>query len=550
MRPASFLLAVLFVAPLEAGQNPALSGKQTPLKPGDLCVIEGVVVNANTGEPVRKMWVTMVSTGGRGQQASAQTDAMGRFAISEIQPGSYFLNAQGNGYPFQFYGQPRPGSRGTPLTLSSGSHRKDIVFRLRPGGVITGTVYDEDGDPEVGASVQGVRLAVGGRSRVMGPGGSSMTNDRGEYRIYALEPGEYYVAASEQGWHGIPQTDDVYVPTFYPHSPDPGQAGSVHVRAGDEISGIDLNLIRVRGVRLTGRILRPAPAKTWQGISVQLMPRDPRFAGLPFRNYGGVVEEDTGTFEFRGVPPGSYLLHSGWYYSGRSYFGALPLDVGNVDIGGVTLTLSPGINLYGRVKTDPGVNLDFAQLGLSLQPAANLHMGGGFGKPKPDGTFVIENVYDGSYRLHVSGFPEEFYVKSARLGGSEVLAPEITISHTESPGALEVELSLNGGRIDGTVLHDMKPAVGVLVVLVPDAPFRDRDDMYSEKTTDLLGRFSMLGLPPGNFKLFAWGAVAEVDFRDPEFMKPYEGRGTRVHIVEKQQQTVQLELILAEEAAQ
>jgi hypothetical protein len=71
--------------------------------------------------------------------------------------------------------------------------------------------------------------------------------------------------------------------------------------------------------------------------------------------------------------------------------------------------------------------------------------------------------------------------------------------------------------------------------------------MYSMKTADGLGRFSLLGLPPGDYKLFAWEPVPGTNYVDPDFFEAFEARGTRVHIEEKQPQMVRLDAITAEE---
>jgi hypothetical protein len=53
--------------------------------------------------------------------------------------------------------------------------------------------------------------------------------------------------------------------------------------------------------------------------------------------------------------------------------------------------------------------------------------------------------------------------------------------------------------------------------------------------TDSLGRFSMLGLPPGYFKLFAWEPADRVNYNDPDYVELYENHGMRVHIEERRQ---------------
>jgi hypothetical protein len=150
----------------------------------------------------------------------------------------------------------------------------------------------------------------------------------------------------------------------------------------------------------------------------------------------------------------------------------------------------------------------------------------------------------------VNGFPEEYYIRSARLGGVDVLETGLNISHSQAAGQLEITLTLDGGRVDGTVLKEQKPFGGALVVLVPDPPLRNHEELYSFKRSDSLGRFSMLGLPPGDFKLFAWEPVYGVNFNDQDYIKLYEDHGTPAHIEEKRQQSVQLELIPAEEEPQ
>jgi len=156
-------------------------------------------------------------------------------------------------------------------------------------------------------------------------------------------------------------------------------------------------------------------------------------------------------------------------------------------------------------------------------------------------------VFDGNYRVRVFGFPEEYYVKSAQQGRTEVLLSGLTVGRSQSLSPLEITLSPDGGRVDGTVVRGQNPVGGAIVVLVPDPPYRDQDQMYSMKTADGLGRFSLLGLPPGDYKLFAWEFVPGTNYIDPDFFEAFEARGTRVRIEEKQPQMVQLEAITAEE---
>jgi len=513
--------------------------------PADLCTFEGIVLKSTTGEPARKISVTLVQVSGRVNDRRqdpymATTDSAGRFAIGNVEPGKYMLSAGGGGYPFETYGGGSARRRGKVFTLERASHTKDVVFKLDPGGVISGAVYDEDGDPIIGASVQAVRAS----GRMMGQMGNAQTDDRGAYRIFGLANGHYYVVANEQ--NGNPQMqDEVYPPTYYPGTVDSGQATTVEVRPGNETSAIDLSMVRVHGVHIRGHVLNEYVGKP-QGMYVQLMPISTKDARLGFRNYGAQTQDEHGGFDIRGVPPGSYVLFSYWNDEKRSLSGRVPLEVSNTDIDGVALVLNPPIELRGRVQTDAGAQLNFAQLNIWLQPTENSVNGVSPAEVKSDGTFVIRNVFDGHYKVVVGGHPEEYYLRSVKLGGADALTSGFTISHAQAAGLLELDLSLNGGSISGTVLQDGNPVPRALVTLVPDPPNRDRFEMYGFKIADDLGRFRMLGLPPGDFKVFAWESP-QGDVHDPDFLKPYEKRGTAVHIQEKQGQNVQLEVIPADE---
>src|SRR5438105_4768297 len=149
----AFISLIVFCSPAlcQIFSSPASSPKARQFKPEELCIVEGSVLNANTGEPVKKITVSLYSVGRAAPpQHSAVTDASGKFVMKQVEPGGYFLGANGNGYPSQIFGQKRRGGRGKLITLAPGAHETSIVFRLPPGAVITGTVYDEDGDPVIG----------------------------------------------------------------------------------------------------------------------------------------------------------------------------------------------------------------------------------------------------------------------------------------------------------------------------------------------------------------------------------------------------------------
>jgi Carboxypeptidase regulatory-like domain len=546
MRLVGAIFAIVLLAPFAQGQDNTAQGSPSKFKPDQLCSVEGTAVNSVTGEPERSLLVTLSAYGGHAEtgQHSAMTDANGHFVIDEVEPGSYSLQAGGGGIPYQMYGQQSPSHNLKVISLEAGQNERGIVFKIAPGAVITGTVYDENGDPVVGANVRA--FEAGGVSRSGSTGGQTQTDDRGEYRIYGLVSGKYMLMAEPTGQNQ--GSNDLYLPSFYPGTTDEAQASPIEVKPGDEIAAINLILTRVHGVRVRGRVINAPVSKDGNAIYVSLQSSGPenKHSNL---NYGAPMQDEKGDFEIKGVPPGSYFAVARWNDGKNMMAGRTPVEVTSVDVDNVALVLKLPVDIAGRVRTESGTFLNIKRLHIWLQPAERQY-GSGSAGVEPDGTFLMRQVFDGTFRIRVVGLPEEFYLKSARLGDSDILAQGFTLAGGQAPGTLQIEISRNGGTISGTVLNDSKPVPNALVVLVPDSPNRSREDLFSFKHADLFGRFNMVGLPPGDFKLFAWDSMLEVDAQDPEFMKAYEDRGQPVHVEERSAQIVQLELISIDKAPQ
>ena len=110
-------------------------------------------------------------------------------------------------------------------------------------------------------------------------------------------------------------------------------------------------------------------------------------------------------------------------------------------------------------------------------------------------------------------------------------------------------MSSRAAQLSGAVLDaDSLPAPGVHVVLIPDPPHRDIQDKYRSTTTDQNGKFTLNGIAPGDYKLFSWDSVEQsgrydVDWSDPEWLKPYETKGESIHFDEADKKSVNLTVI-------
>ena len=179
------------------GQRPQQPARDTPAQPSTPAPsgkISGRVVAADTGRPIKRARVFVNAAelpGGRGML----TDDSGTFEITDLPAGRYTLNVSKSGFVSLSYGQRRPLQAGTPLQLLDGQQLKSVDFSLPRGGVISGRILDEDGEAVPGATVRVMRYQYQQGDRRLTQAGTAQTDDRGQYRVWGLMPGDYYVNA-------------------------------------------------------------------------------------------------------------------------------------------------------------------------------------------------------------------------------------------------------------------------------------------------------------------------------------------------------------------
>jgi carboxypeptidase family protein len=529
----------------------ALTLGQQPPKPENQASIEGTVVSAKSGEPVRKAQIVLTGLEGPEESFDTASDDNGRFKLVQIVPGRYRLSVLKNGFIRQEYGQKTAGRPGGLLTVAAGQNLRDLNFRLVPAGVVTGRAVDEDGEPLAGVRVQLLRYSYADGKRQVVTAGGAMTDDLGQYRMFGLSPGRYYASAVyADPRDGLGSTDrsatrgasSGYAPVFYPGVSDVDQSAPILLREGEEKWGVDFKMARTRTVFVRGRIVNAAGLS---GIVVVLSKRQSGGLSSLQKSYAEVREN--GSFELRGVAPGSYTLKAFVGYEESVLTARQPLDVSTSDVDKVELALRPAVEVSGRIQLEgQGKAKSWDQFSPYLIPLEDPITIGDSGDASvaSDGAFRFRNVVPGEYRVSFLPLPDDFFVKSVRQGNVDVLDKGLSV--TGAAGNLELVMSANGGRIEGSVLNDQKKAVsGAMVVLVPEPGLRGRGDLFKATTTDQYGAFKLRGVPPGDYKLFAWEDVEVDSYKDPAVLEPYEKQGRPISVREQSQEQVELTLIPA-----
>ncbi len=517
--------------------------------PPEKCALEGQVLDAITGAPVKKVQITLRLIESRNASGSGTaTDAAGHFAMRNLEPGRYRLWAERNGFVRQEYGARGAGRQGTVLTLDPGQRIADIDLRLTPHSIVTGTVVDEDAEPLAGVSVQMLKQSYRNGRKQLAPAGFAQTNDLGAYRVFGVPPGKYYVAASYRQPFGIvdrtakpasAQVDEqVFAPTYYPGATDLWSAAVVELKPGNQLSGVNLTLRKMHAVRVRGSIGGPG--------SVSLRPHDS--GGADLNPHMVRVRDSSGNFELRGVLPGAYILSAQTGDRENSLSARLQINVGQNDIEGIRLTPAPGSNIPGQVRLDADGQANFAAMHIYFNPQdGGPNSGAADSAVKPNGAFGLEDVGPGNYAPNVVGVPEGFYLKSIRFGDREVLETGLDLTNGGG-GALDVVLSAGGGSIEGIVTGPkQQSAAGATVVLIPEQSRREQRYRFKTATADQAGRFKLTSIAPGDYKVFAWEDLESGAYLDPDFLKPVEERGKPFSIKENAHESVQLNLISAED---
>jgi len=522
------------------------------------------------------------------------TDSQGRFGFPNVQPGTYKLIFASNGYARQDFGQRGAGSTGIPIVMTAGQVKNDIVMRMSPVSAISGRISDTSGQPIAGVPVQLFRFAYDetGERKVQ-RAASTQTNDRGDYRIYYLSAGRYYLnAGNPPGQNGTSGIDEVfavvqpanfaanripekYALTYYPGVADANSAASMDIPPGADLKGVDLFLkvqqtYRIRGTIVDTRTGQP-PANP--SIELNLQSPDPQsgsYVNLGPGN-GPNYNMSDGSFEFRNVSTGDYIVvvnlpspapprpadfATMTAEQQRAFVEAqnaaslgrprasTAVHVTTADVDGLVFRTATAGSISGRFRSE-GDTTTTAQalpyLRVQLKSTdGSAQSSGGIGQSAPtadDGTFRMNGLWPGEYRLVVIGLPAGFYVKEARLGDADVLNAHMRFSTAET-GTLDIVISPGTSQVDGTAANSKgQPVAGARVVLIPERN-RDRTELYRPATADPAGHFNISGIAPGDYKLAAWEAIEPYAFFDPELIKQADDNGTRVRVTESSKQTV------------
>ncbi len=622
-----------------------------PPRTGTAVLSGSVVTDEQTPQPIRRAAVTVVNTDASLTRTTYTNDA-GRFSLTGLPAGRYTLAASKAPFLRASYGAKRYDLPGTPITLKDGSQMTDIALRLTPGGVLSGRITDENGEPAFGVSVRVLQMRMQFGERTFVPPSSTgstsdTTDDRGMFRVFGLPPGEYAVSASprvtsgevramtedevravmqalqqqqaaaaaQSGQSGVgainpaqagaarppaapsPDTEKVtvaYAPVYYPGTTVARRGIDDHHRPGRGALGRGLPAApgahddggRHGGGAAGNRAAERAVDDDAQRVDARHGPRGPRSVGVPARHAragrqvhlhgsraraihdlrargaaacrratvaaarpGGLGQ--VVNFQSRVVTGGDMSMAmpmmTGGDPNGPQYWASADVPVDGTPVSGVTLALQPGMTITGKVEfrsvmTRPGA--DFKTVQLSLRPVATspglrINLGMPTSQVDETGKFTIAGVTPGRYSINgnapappgPAAAQPAWRLASAIVKGRDILDFPLDIGPSEDvTGALitftDATQEINGSLQDASG----RPAPDyTIVVFAADKAYwtpQSRRVRTIRPGTD--GKFTVSGLPPGDYLMGAVVDVVPSEVNDPAFLEQVVGAAVKI----------------------
>lgn len=560
-RPSCILIALLGMSALTSVAQVYTGSNATAT-----AAIAGVVIKDPGSEPVKKAVIELIAEDQQqGGNYTTVTGADGNFRIEGVAPGRYHLFAERVGYVEATKGGGR--SRGRILTVVGGQDLKDIQIRFAAAATLTGRVTDEDGDPVENAGVSLLRRTfTQGRSHLEQVT-SERTNDLGEYRISGLASGNYYVAVNpppdfrslidsegsataekQAAAKNAEKPSTSYQTTYYPGTADRSQAEPIQLHTGDEFPA-NFSLTASPTITVRGSVTNLPPGSS---ATVMLQAND---FNVQFN--GAEVHKD-GSFVIHDISAGTYTIVASVDNAPVPMLARQSLQAGTTNIDGVRLLPQAGATIRGKLRLEGRgavSSVDINRMSLVLRPAdgeddavMDFMMGNSFSSSAQvasDGRFQWTNVPAGTYFVFLSGprdNGENWFVKSVSAGGRT--SDESTISVSGGLVAIDVTASANGGIVEGIVTDSQgEPVADAIIVAAPEAPQRSHSDRFQKTVSDQRGRFSLRGIAPGQYSVFAWDNVDGDAYYDPDFLKNYQQQATALRIAEGDRKTMQLRVV-------
>jgi len=530
-------ITILFLACLPAHpQTQPSASRPAPASVSGTYRIAGKVVNAVTGEPLRRAIVAALAEADSHAVASALTDSDGRFALEGLPAAKYHLTASRRGFRTAFYDEHDEFS--TAIVTGPDQDTGSLIFRLTPGSVLRGVVTADGGDPVKDADVMLFRKPQGHKPfERIAQAGSTTTDDTGAYEFGNLAPGEYLLAVKAEPWYALhlsgsesrsrPANDPgaaldvVYPVTYFDSTADEAQASTI-VLAGGNREQADFNLHAVPALHITLEAPRPERDEVMPVLQQTI------FGAKSFQSIASPPDPQQKTIEFSGIAPGHYQVE-------QAEPRIVELDATVSQMVDASIG-TPTVEVTGTLQTSSGSALPGETTVIldSLDPAH---------RENPIQITCFQSAFRllvpaGSWQLSAISSGNPLPITAIAAGGRTHAGNQVTVR--DRPLSLVVTIEVGETRVEGFARRDGKGVAGVMVVLVPKNRSVWRG-LIRRDQSDSDGSFSLRDVVPGQYTVVAIEDGWALDWAEPEVLGRYLPGGINVTVADASGKLVTLD---------
>jgi protocatechuate 3,4-dioxygenase beta subunit len=546
------LIAVLLLAAMRpmAAQNPPAAPQPSREAPPardnagkGTGVIRGRIFDAASGRPLPRAEVRAGPNAPQfPENRIVMTDGDGRYELRGLPAEAYVINVFKTNYVRASWGAERPEGPGKRIQLGEGQVLEKIDVRIVRAGAITGRVIDEFGEPVTDVQVTPMRYQYQQGTRRLTPSGrAGYTNDIGEYRIFGLTPGQYYVNATLRNFSNGMDTASTdrsgYAATYYPGTGNVAEAQRMTIAAGQTIAGINLALLPIQTARVSG-IALDAQGRPLAGATVFAMQRV-GFAG--FGGMPGQVRPD-GKFTLSGLTPGVWVVNVN--VQGSQETASMTISIDGSDVNDLQLVAVKPSTIRGRVVfQDGGTPPKASSIRVTALRQDPMFGGGGNSTVKDDLTFEMK-IVAGHVFVRSPPTGPNWRLNRVLLNGEDITDTGLEVPRDGSISDVVVELTDRLYPVSGRVSDGNGALVRDCFVIVfgQDPAGWTPGTRYLASVRPGLDDLYHAKMPAGDYYAVAIADVDQGAWTDPEFLSQVRDRATKFTIVAGETTSVDLPL--------
>ena len=531
MKNLSLALLLLFLSVFAVfGQKAKSPSKPADKPPG---VISGTISD-ETGAPIEDADISINAVGSSkiGAYFRNTTDLAGKFRFENLKPRRYkiFVRVAGYVLPEMF--------ETSPTNQKIYQINQDLNLTLRKGGVITGKVLDENGQPLIKLRVRALRIRDEFGQRITAQefeqySPQHFTDDRGIYRLFGVNAGSYLIFIGGDDYFSERNLKTKESSPIYHPSDSVDTAREIRVGFGQETNSVDINFRLIQGFRISGTILGAKPNASNNGsVDISLVNA---VNGVPIVQTMTTERDGKYAFQIEHIPDGEYEIRA-LQFNDNGIFSKNSLQkvkIKGADVSGLTINLKSLNSINGKVLIEKNaalatvkecpktaetavtsmlINFDSSAKEKSVLDSLERNQQNAFAAPEENGDFEMNQLASGKYFMKANFLDANLYIKEnfqqLSIREKRDLSGGLSLQNGANLENVRIVFSDGAAKINGKIIvseEKSKNQTAKFVVYLIPAEVENKDNIlrYAQIISNAAESLTFENVAPGNYFLTA-----------------------------------------------